>query len=78
MEPELEFKTFIGRGQVRYCCPQCGFDGPTVGDVLKHWQGTHAGGAVPSGPTLFDSKGNPIESREINVPDETLRALRSR
>ncbi len=77
---EQQLETFLWRGQTRYLCPSCSFDGPTELDVLRHWQGTHqVSPAMNSGPTLFDAEDRPIEKpkQELYVPP-ALRNLGSR
>lgn len=66
-----ELKTFVWRGQTRYQCPSCGFDGPSELEVLKHWRATHAEQNQLMGPTLFDAEGKELtkkSSEELVVP----------
>lgn len=76
-EAPLELLSFTARGQTRYCCPSCGFDSYTVELVLKHWHSAHQEVTANTGPTLFDAKGNAIETREIHARDE-IQSLLSR
>ena len=57
---ELKLETFIGRGQVRYRCPDCPWDGPSEQLAVKHWMESHRLEVSPVS-TLFDSKDNLIQ-----------------
>ena len=66
MENQEELQTFLSRGQVRYRCPECGFDSYSPAEVRKHWTSTHRQ-TEPPGPVLFDADDKPIQ-KEIYVP----------
>ena len=70
--PETQLRTFIARGQLRYCCPDCAFDHYLEIGVLKHWKEIHAAptSTQSGGPTLFDADNKPIEyeEEEMYVP----------
>ena len=74
MAEETQLKTFLFRGQIRYCCPTCPFDHYTEIGVLKHWKELHADKAPANsgGPTLFGADNKPIERQEeeMYVPPE--------
>jgi hypothetical protein len=80
MPESLELKTFVSRGQVRYCCPACGFDSYSVEAVTHHHLHSHRGdGSTGMGPTLFDANGNTLnDNYTIETSDEELRAVFSR
>ncbi len=58
---ELKLTTFVWRGQTRFRCPDCAWDGPSEGAAVAHWtESHHVAKAIPA-PTLFDSKDKLIE-----------------
>jgi hypothetical protein len=69
MSEETTLETFVWRGQTRYRCTQCEFDGPTQLDVMKHIKKVHHKLDLGMGVTLFDADDKPIQ-REIVTFDE--------
>ncbi len=57
---ELKLETFLWRGQTRFRCPDCAWDGPSEGAAVKHWTESHCEQASPV-PTLFDAHDRLIE-----------------
>ena len=58
---QLKLLTFLWKGQTRFRCPDCSWDGPSEGAAVKHWtESHHAAEAIPV-TTLFDSKDKLIQ-----------------
>jgi len=66
----MGFESFVGyAGQVRYRCPDCGFDHWVPAEVADHWIKSHKEEAGPGGNTAFDEGSDKVE-RKIHVPEK--------